>query len=283
MEWATTTLAGTSVPGYGYDIAPAYGEASTPTSLPGHTADVCRFWDIFLAAALAGGAGIRATAPLFLLSAFHLMSPEEYPLSHEAQWLGHQGVCIALGLLLALEVLADQVPAVDHALHAVLTPAHPITGALAACAPNYCGGLATRVPMAFIGASTALSVHASKAILRGASTGTTGGLLNPCISVVETVACVLLMLACFAVPFLAVIVAVAFIVSTCSNAKRLLGWAEPSREMLPSDDSSEDGEKTQLREENQRLREQLRDHRQQAVSGFVSAQGPAAELQDPAE
>merc|ERR1719327_2366472 len=147
-------------------VTPPYGQAEIPGAVgvvqPGATGDVCRFWHIFLAASLAGGAGIRATAPLFLLSAFHLMNPEEYPLSHEAHWLGHQEVCIALGLLLALEVLADQVPAVDHALHAVLTPAHPITGALAACAPNYCGGLATRVPMAFIGASTALSVHASK-------------------------------------------------------------------------------------------------------------------------
>lgn len=270
----------TPAPGYG---PPAYtigGQAPQP----GDTADVCHMWKLFLAAALAGGAGIRAVAPLFLLSAFHLMYPEEYPLSDSAQWLGHHGVCIALGILLVIEVLADQVPAVDHALHAILTPAHPITGALAAVAPNYCGGVAAQVPMAFIGASTALSVHASKALLRHASTSVSCGVLNPIVSVIESVLSVLLLMLCFALPVASVVVAVLFIAGACCGAKKLISLGRGEMREEDDADMSEDEERNEsraLREENRRLREQLTN--QQALTGLVTGHGPAAELEAPAE
>mmetsp|Transcript_29643 Transcript_29643/g.54595 ORF Transcript_29643/g.54595 Transcript_29643/m.54595 type:complete len:264 (+) Transcript_29643:1038-1829(+) len=237
--------------------APYYAQAG---SADAHgSEEACKFWHIFAAAALAGGAGIRATAPLFLLSYFNLSDPKEYPLSKEASWLGHQEICIGLGALLLLEILADQIPAVDHALHAILTPAHPITGAVAAIAPNYCGGHVVRVPMAFLGASTALGVHAGKAILRGGSSGVSCGMLNPCLSVIETVFMFLLLFMSITVPACAIGVTILFCTTGAVGAQRMLLNCRRNPEGdedLELESASED-ETEQLRQENRRLREQL--------------------------
>merc|ERR1719210_1061545 len=114
--------------------------------------------------ALSGAAGIRATLPVFIISVAYQLDPDGYPISDQMHWLKHGEICALLGLLLLVEILADQIPAVDHALHAILAPAHPLMGAAAAIAPNYCGGLYTRVPMAFIGGSLPDMVRSGKAI-----------------------------------------------------------------------------------------------------------------------
>jgi hypothetical protein len=133
---------------------------------------------IAFATVLAGTAGIRATVPLFVLSLAHLVDSEDVPLSDATQWLGHWYICVGLAVLLILEILADMIPAVDHALHAVLTPIFPITGAVVAAAPSYGGGWFTHVPMAIAGSCLAFASHSGKAASRvgvNASSGCTGG------------------------------------------------------------------------------------------------------------
>merc|ERR1719210_769810 len=136
-------------------VTPAPEAISDSASMGKPSAEFCQFWHFSVAMALSGAAGIRATLPVFVLSLLYQVDPEEYPISDHMHWLRHGEVCALLGLLLLLEILADQIPALDHALHAILAPAHPLMGAAAAIAPDYCGGLLTRVPMAFIGGSFA--------------------------------------------------------------------------------------------------------------------------------
>lgn len=140
-----------------------------------------------LANVLAGGSGIRATVPMFLISVMHSISPESVPLVSSMQWLGHWYVCFGLGILLIVEIVADVIPAVDHVLHAVLTPMAPLAGALMALAPDYWGGAYTHVPMAIFGAGLAFAAHSGKAAFRAGSTATTGGTMNCFASLVGTI------------------------------------------------------------------------------------------------
>lgn len=270
MDTLSTTIM--SFPGFG---TPINDHGMTP--MPPSARDSCHIWDIFLATALAGGAGIRSVAPIFLLSFFHRMDPELYPLSHGTQWLGHHGVCMFLGLVLLIEVVADQVPAVDHALHAILTPAHPITGALAAVAPAYCGGFQIKIPMAFIGATTALSVHAGKSAVRHVSSHTTCGTLNPIISIVESVVSVVLMVLCFLIPVASVVAVGLFIAAASVGAKKL--WEALGEESAEGDleESSEDEETKQKRREN---RQKRRATKQQEREGGIAQEGLLGDTED---
>lgn len=183
--------------------APMAGPPMTPGS---GTLDLCHFENFAIAACLAGSAGIRATLPAFLISILHQLNPQDYPISSEVHWIARPEICLLLGLLLLVEILADMIPAVDHAVHAILAPVHPAMGALMAITPDYCGGVLTKAPMAFAGAFMALGVHGGKAVVRAGSSATTGTIANPCVSVVESVLSFMLVVISFAHPFVALVV-----------------------------------------------------------------------------
>ena len=95
----------------------------------------------------------------------------------------------ALSVATVVELAADKIPFVDHALSAVGTVTRPAAGALAAAAA-FSGLDPTTAAVAglIIGAPTALAVHSAQATTRVASTAMTGGLGNPLVSIVEDVA-----------------------------------------------------------------------------------------------
>mmetsp|Transcript_37879 Transcript_37879/g.102549 ORF Transcript_37879/g.102549 Transcript_37879/m.102549 type:complete len:339 (-) Transcript_37879:37-1053(-) len=171
----------------------------------------CKWWHFSVAMALSGAAGIRATLPVFLLSLLHQIEPEDFPLSDQVHWLRRPEICMLLGVVLLVEVLADQIPAVDHALHAILLPVHPLMGAAAAIAPDYCGGIYTRVPMALVGGSLASMVHSGKALARAGSSGSSCGMLNPVMSHCENLSAVALVVLSIMSPVFALGASVLFI------------------------------------------------------------------------
>lgn len=187
------------MPASGFEFAdePWHAAASAGAGEPDApgTAALCSFHHFAVAAVLSGGAGIRATMPAFLLSLFHQMDAAAYPLSPEFAWLARPEVCMLLGLFMVVEILADQIPAVDHALHAILVPAHPVVGGALAVAPAFCGGTLVKVPMAAAGAALAGAVHVQKTVFRATLGSSSGGCLNPlvsnCESLVATVAVVM--------------------------------------------------------------------------------------------
>lgn len=184
-----------------------------------------QFHAFAFATVLSGGAGIRATLPLFLISLFHLIDPDAVPLSPETEWLGYWFICACLLVLLIIEILADLIPAVDHALHAILTPVHPIAGAVAAAAPGYGGGWATHLPMAVVGAGLALTAHGGKSMFRATSTATTGGAMNPLASISGTVGTTLVIVLSAFVAVLSIILAVV-VVGLCIYSYRNLRRAQ---------------------------------------------------------
>lgn len=133
---------------------------------------------------LAACCGLRAFLPLLLagLAARFL----DWPLAPEVAWLQSNTVLVALGAATALELAADKVPFLDHALdtlHTVLGPAAAVLASVSAWAhlsPQH----AVLISL-LTGAPIALGVHTMAALLRLKSTILSGGLANSALSVGE--------------------------------------------------------------------------------------------------
>jgi hypothetical protein len=138
---------------------------------------------------LAASAGLKTFVPLLVMAVaarFQLFGIE---LSDAFAWLGSWGALTALSVATLVEITADKIPIVDHALSVFGAVARPVAGALAAAAAFSSLDPATAaVAGLIVGAPTALAVHSAQATTRVASTATTGGLANPAISFVEDVA-----------------------------------------------------------------------------------------------
>jgi hypothetical protein len=167
--------------------------------------ETCHMLDFMTALAFAGLTGVRFSAPLFVLSFFALLDSEEFAPSDGFQWIGSAGMFLLLLLLLLVEICGDLVPALDNLLHVALSPVHPLLGGLTAVVPHYCGDYTVSLPMALLGAIFAFGVHSSKATVRMASTAASCGVLNPFVSLFETVLLLCSLVLILVFPFLAVV------------------------------------------------------------------------------
>jgi hypothetical protein len=138
---------------------------------------------------LAASTGLKTFVPLLVMAVaarFHLFGLE---LGGTFAWLGSTAAVAALAVATAVELAADKVPFVDHALSLFGTLARPAAGALvAAAAFSNLDPTAAAVAGLIVGAPAALAVHSAQATTRLASTAATGGLANPAVSVAEDVA-----------------------------------------------------------------------------------------------
>lgn len=133
---------------------------------------------------LAASAGLRAFVPLFAVGV--ASRTLGWDLASEMQWLASNTALTCLGIASALEVAADKVPVVDHALDAVHTIIGPIAGALAGLSVwlHFPPGVAAVLALA-VGAPIAGGVHLLAATTRVKSSVVSGGTLNPVASTVE--------------------------------------------------------------------------------------------------
>ena len=124
-------------------------------------------------------------------------------LFRSAEWLGSDAALITLGLATALELAADKVPVLDHALSAIGTATRPVAAETAA-GSVFAGvdPMVAAVAGLVIGAPTALAFHAAQSGTRLASTATTGGLLNPLVSIAEDLLAFATVLLALAAPLL---------------------------------------------------------------------------------
>ena len=139
----------------------------------------------------AGLSGLRSTVPLFMLSYFHKSHPDLVSLGSDYEWLGETWATALLGVLMALEVIADKIPHLDHVLHVLMTVVHAAAGAVAIVAPSTSSSdttsTALHIAMLVAGGFLALVLHGGRAAVRFLSTATTGGAANPCVSITEDV------------------------------------------------------------------------------------------------
>ena len=136
--------------------------------------------------ALAATVGLRAFLPLLaagLLARFGYVD-----LGHSFEWMAKTPALIVFGSAVVFEVLADKVPGLDHALHAVETFVKPVAGTLVAASLFTNLDPMMAVVLGLIGGGTiAGMVHVAKGTTRVASTAMTGGLANPALSLFDDV------------------------------------------------------------------------------------------------
>jgi hypothetical protein len=108
-------------------------------------------------------------------------------------------------VLIALTVVGDKVPAVDHALHAAGTVIAPATGVVAGLASTT-GLDVSPVLVTVIGLVAAETTHGTRMAIRPFSTVGTAGIGNPVLSLLEDVGALGLSVLAIALPVLAALV-----------------------------------------------------------------------------
>lgn len=141
---------------------------------------------VFSAFGLSSSAGLNAYLPLLvvaLLARFTDLVTLRPPWDALESWW----VIGVLAVLLLIETLVDKVPAVDSVNDVIQTFIRPVAGAILFAANAGGIGEAHPVLAMICGLLVAGGVHAVKATARPVVTGTTGGLLNPLVSLLEDV------------------------------------------------------------------------------------------------
>lgn len=153
------------------------------------------------------GAGVNTYATLLVFGLLSRWRPTMFE-GELAAFFSSTPVLITVGVLYAVEFLADKIPTVDHVWDAIHTFVRPAAGALVgwAASSNELPQGALILASAVAGGA-ALTTHAAKASLRVASTATTGGVGNPLLSVAEDVFAVGSALVAIILPWLVLAVA----------------------------------------------------------------------------
>lgn len=157
----------------------------THLTLPALSVDLLQ--SIALGIALAACAGLRAWLPLFAVGLsvrFGVLT-----LGDSFRFLGSNA---ALGVFLiatVIELVADKIPVVDHALDALSTILKPMAGMLLAASVLWTvdDPIVALALGVILGTPASLVPHAGKATLRGVLSPLTGGLAAPVLSVLEDI------------------------------------------------------------------------------------------------
>src|SRR5215470_10427908 len=158
---------------------------------------------------LAGAAGLNAYVPLLgvaLLGRMHVLT-----LASPFDVLMHPIAIGALIVLLALEVVVDKIPAVDHVNDVVQTFIRPLAGALLFLGGSGAAGQVPPLVLLLAGLVTAFGVHATKAAVRPAVNVATLGVATPVVSLVEDVISAITTLVAVLVPILVLLLLAALV------------------------------------------------------------------------
>jgi hypothetical protein len=164
---------------------------------------------VALAVGLAAAAGLRAWLPLLVAGGAARLGVAD--LGPGFAWLASWPALGLFGVATLIEIAGDKIPVVDHVLDAVGTFIRPLTGTVAAAAAlvHVDDPLIALVLGLVVGAPAALAPHVAKSTLRGVSTGTTAGLANPFLSLLEDALSLFIAVLAFLVPLLALLFVVA--------------------------------------------------------------------------
>lgn len=171
--------------------------------------------EVLTGSGLAASAGLNAYIPLLVIGLLARYTDLiEVPTGW--QWLGNGWVLTVLAVLLAVEVVADKVPALDSVNDALQTVVRPTSGGLVFGAGAASQTVTVSDPAGFfasnqwvpiaVGAVLAFGVHAIKATARLMINALTAGAGAPVVSTVEDVTSAVVSVLAIIVPLLIVFV-----------------------------------------------------------------------------
>jgi hypothetical protein len=146
------------------------------------------FSNIATSLGLSASAGLNAYLPLLVVALTARFFPNLIALNEPWDVLISWWVIGVLVVLLLIEMTVDKIPAVDSINDVIQTFVRPVAGAvLFAASSNVIADIHPVLAM-ICGLILAGGVHAAKATVRPVITGTTGGTLNPVVSLAEDIA-----------------------------------------------------------------------------------------------
>lgn len=178
---------------------------------------------------LATASGLNAYIPLLtmgLLARFTSL----ITLPAGWSWLENGWVMAIVALLLAVEIIADKIPALDSVNDVVQTLVRPTSGGIvfgsgtaaqtaAVTDPGEFARTGQWVPVA-IGVGTALVVHLTKTALRPAANAATVGAAAPVLSTIEDITSVGLVFVAILIPVLVLVLLVALLWAAVALLRR---------------------------------------------------------------
>ena len=156
--------------------------------------------DIFSAFGLSASAGLNAYIPLLIVG---LLARYTNTIKLSPPWdtLTDPWVLLVLAVLLLVEIVADKIPAVNHANDIVQSFIRPVAGAIVFAASSHIITNINPVLAMICGLFVAGVVHGAKALaIRPAVTVATGGAANPVVSTVEDVLATVLSITAVLIP-----------------------------------------------------------------------------------
>ncbi len=162
-----------------------------------------------LAYALTTTAGVRGVLALTLVSIATTIGYLHPPAAFS--WLAEAPVMWALIAVSLADLLADKVPMVDHVLHVAQIVVKPAAAVIIVGGTVHAQTQEMLIVLMVLGALNALGVHAGVASVRAASTATSGGMLNPLVSVTEDVGALTAGILAFFAPY--VVAAIALVLA----------------------------------------------------------------------
>jgi hypothetical protein len=174
---------------------------------------------ILIGVGLSAACGFRVFVPLLALS---IASQRGLlGLSPGFEWIGSDAATAAFAVATVLEITGYFIPWLDHLLDTVATPAAVLAGILATASLLGDFSPFARWALAIIaGGGVAGMVQASTVALRGLSFTTTGGLVNPAFSLLETLGAAGLSFFAILIPIVALVLLVVLILFVLSRALR---------------------------------------------------------------
>ncbi|MFY1657263.1 DUF4126 domain-containing protein [Micromonospora sp. WMMD1274] len=170
--------------------------------------------EVLTGSGLAASAGLNAYVPLLLMGLLSRYT-DLVELPSGWQWLGNGWVVLILAVLLAVEVVADKVPVVDHVNDVVQTVVRPTAGGLAFGAGAGSETVTVSDPDTFfsshqwvpvvVGVFIALGVHLLKAAARPVINATTAGVGAPVASTAEDATSVVMSVVALLLPVLVLV------------------------------------------------------------------------------
>ncbi|MBQ0894062.1 MULTISPECIES: DUF4126 domain-containing protein [Micromonospora] len=168
-------------------------------------------FEVLTGTGLAASAGLNAYIPLIIMGLLARYT-DLIELPSGWQWLGNGWVVLILAVLLAVEVVADKVPVVDHVNDLVQTVVRPTAGGLAFGAGASSETVTVSDPGSFFsshqwvpvvtGVVIALGVHLLKSAARPVVNATTAGFGAPVASTAEDATSVVMSLVAIVLPVL---------------------------------------------------------------------------------
>jgi hypothetical protein len=169
---------------------------------------------------LATAAGLNAYIPLLALGLLSRFT-DLVTLPHGWSWLENGWVMTIVAVLLAVEIVADKIPALDSINDAVQTFVRPTAGGIVFGSGTAAQTSAVADPGAFaqsgqwipvaIGVVTALAVSLTKSTVRPAANVATAGMAAPVLSTVEDITSVGLVFLAILVPVLVLVAVLALV------------------------------------------------------------------------